>query len=795
MESIIYSDLLNQTEFLRTMAKNNISNIGTRIMGLFDLCHLASLKLGLSMPGVFVSDTEQGFIINSICDFPLFSDGLNVRDSINEFRETGRGNDVAALKKYLDPKYENKLNVLCNVFSKYNQYKIDNNLYDIYDLMYALYDEAEKGSKTNINVSYFEDLPSSPFAISLFTKLFNLHKQNYASLFKKNIQHTNIYKCFGYNNEIAHVLNVVNEHKLPLDECLIVATNNDLAYQIINYFEYYDIPYTTSIGKPYSHNDVGKFIKRMIQMEKMSFGVDAYRELFNDQFFNSDKYLSTFAGNKYLIDDFIKQAGWLRLNCRERRDIDAHLYSKDIYESLTLLQNELNKGLFGFIKDNIVNPSSNYEALSMMESCSIICKKYGIDEYKVVDNLYANSVGCHISESGKIHITSLRGGLSSIRKYTFIIGLDSSFPGSPKENYLIFDDEFIRMGMNAFISESKIKSKEKIMNLFISCLENAYLSYSYFDNVQLKDKNPSSIISSNYNANDIIEFNYIDDKLSNNCLLIDKYNNGFASKVVFSHTPIPYDSNYLLNKKYSPSNFANFFKNPLLFALNNIYGLSIPDKDDPYQIIAPNDKGTLFHELVRNFDKNTISKKDFLSKGEKTFINFLKRRPPLITSSKDKELNSFMDVLNKYYDSECGNTPIKCEERISSKINGVCFVGAFDRLEKNKSGEYILVDYKTGSSIQHHSEDVISCIQGLIYAAMIENVYPEIKISRCEFRYPFIGNITIQIAYNDMNKLLLNEKIDEFKNAIQTGVPYAEEGDFVDKYGILVSLFKEAKRI
>ena len=151
-------------------------------------------------------------------------------------------------------------------------------------------------------------------------------------------------------------------------------------------------------------------------------------------------------------------------------------------------------------------------------------------------------------------------------------------------------------------------------------------------------------------------------------------------------------------------------------------------------------------------------------------------------------------MLERFYDDEVGNTCIYSEKRLESTINDIRFVGSFDRLEKNNFGNYILVDYKTGSSIKHKEDDVISCIQGLLYAYMIEKELG-IKVSRCEFRYPFVGNKAIKINYDNVNKQALLDKVEEFKKDISTHIPFNEgEASFIDKYERLLSLFKEASR-
>ena len=59
----------------------------------------------------------------------------------------------------------------------------------------------------------------------------------------------------------------------------------------------------------------------------------------------------------------------------------------------------------------------------------------------------------------------------SLREHVFILGLDSSFPGNPKENYLIYDEEYIKMDALDKTSTEIIKDKERLMKLLISLCE------------------------------------------------------------------------------------------------------------------------------------------------------------------------------------------------------------------------------------------------------------------------------------------------------------------------------------
>ena len=138
-----------------------------------------------------------------------------------------------------------------------------------------------------------------------------------------------------------------------------------------------------------------------------------------------------------------------------------------------------------------------------------------------------------------------------------------------------------------------------------------------------------------------------------------------------------------------------------------------------------------------------------------------------------------------------------CEHPSKASVFGITFKGAFDRLEVDNQGRYILVDYKTGNTNHHVSNDALSCIQGLIYAALIEQDkrLGNIKVYKCEFRYPFIDDSSY-ILYDETAKKQLKEMISLFIDSINNhnfGFDETKQ-KYVDKYDHLISLMKEFNR-
>ena len=797
--TIIYSDNLNETEFLRLLAKRGIKTIGVRVLNSYDLALYALTKLGKTKKGKYLNNEEQDFIYFNLCQPQCFNDSSNIRSAVNTFRDTGNGNTYKELEPFLNKCFNEKKKEIEKAFTLYENYKNNEGVYDLYDLLYEL---DKQPTKINSTVIYFDDLPFSSLGISLFSKYFDLKAEKFAHfLAKEEKPHIEAYKCFGKNNEFTNFIDKIN-NKIPFDECLVVLNNPADIVELITKLEQYNIPYTSSLGIPFAQTDVGKFLNKLRYMKNKEWGIEAYTQLFSAPFFNANKYVSNLSTDKEK-NYFIKYLGWLRPSFDKNPiSVDPSLYPTKkglVLQAVQSVCDEINNQhkMFDFIKDNLVNAANNFEAIKALDKYQDYMDQYGVSFDIVADNLLGSSISQHISKEGTVHICSLSQAFSSLRKNIFVLGLDSSFPGNPKENYLLFDEELRMMSAYRYISNALVKEKKDMMKLLINSSYNCYLSYSYYNVIDNKNINPSSIIQE-LNISPT-EFSYEDDVLSANNKIISDYNKGIVSLPDNTHTAYQYDPSLILSKDYKPSEFNKYFieEYKLGFILNSIFDISIAEEDDPYVVIGASDKGNLFHSVVENFDKSTVSEQDLVDNGLKLFDEFIATKPPIVNAEAIKTRNNFKQGLINFYQEDPGNIHVLSEKSIPScNVYGLNFAGRFDRIEQEKgSNKYILVDYKTSeSSNKHANNDVILCMQGLIYAEMIEKTL-KIKIDRCVFRYPFIKSesyILFNKANRDALKTLIQQFIDDVKNG--TIESHGKVDKYVDQYGGLISLIKEIKR-
>ena len=813
MEKIIYSDTLNQTELLRTLAKRGIKTLGLRVMSSYDLALFILSKLGISEKRRYLSNQEQDFIYYSLLRPDSFNDASNVRSAINTFRDTGKGNSYNELDQFLDKTFSKKLLTIEEAFTQYNQYKKDNNLYDSYDLLYELKNSAKKID--NIEITYFKDLPNSAIALETFNGFFDLKEESYQSFIgnKEGRNNIEVVKCYGTNNEFAYFVNKANDQQLNLDQCLLVLTDTTVFSDLANVLERFDIPYTSSIGVPFGRTNVGRLVNQLKRMKAKDYGVEAYKSLFSSPFFNSDNYIHNLV-NKYDHDSFIQYAGWLRQGFEsDANPVNEQLYvsgkrnkqrTHDICDALNKLINDINKNqsIYSFAEKNAVVDDYSFEALQTLKKYSDYCDTYGVSFDTVIDNLLNSSVAQHISSSGKLYVASLEQAFSCLREHVFVLGLDSSYPGSPTENCLIYDKEFENMGAISYTSDEVVKEKERLMNLLISCSSNCYLSYSFFNILDNKLVNPSSIIFGIANGGEPA-FSYENDLLSKNVNVVNGFNQGKTSKASASHKTYTYNPKVLLNKVYSPSTFNKYFneEDKPFFVLNSLFDINIDEEDDPHSVISARDLGTLFHSIVTSFDnsKGQVVEQDFVDQGLKAFDDFIAIKPPIIQEAADKVRESFEIGLRNFFAQDPKHECHMDEYKIKDcDVYGVHFGGRFDRLEvvnKGKPNEkYILVDYKTGYTNHHVPDDTLSCMQGLIYAEMIEKELG-ITVEKCVFRYPFINDESA-IFFTKEKRDELKKFIESFAADVNAGLLTVSDlsSPYLKQYKVLFSLMKELQK-
>lgn len=808
MGKVLFSNSFNQTEYLRTLARCGQNTFALRVMNDSEICAYI-LEHGSSLPdGTPISNKEQNYIFYHL-NGGDYADAKNLSNAINSYRDCVIGDITQALEDNLSNDFPSKKELIKKAYQTYERYKKDNQLYDKHDLMnYILSTDI----KIDEECLYFEEYGITHLFLEVLNHVFNkvtvLHVSDVFPSHQKDIKFR---KTYGKPCQIDYIFSEIQ--KYPIDECQIILTSNSDALDVINMAEMLHVPYTSHIGVPVISTRAGILLNYLFNLEKHSYGVDGYKALFNCDFFNTEPLKSLIPEDtkkpEKAFNEFIKYAGWLRLNFNsDVSNIHQDLYRQMHYEMLLKLQESLSHGRAEFIKEYIVNPTPlDEQVIEKIKKVEEDSKRFAFDINDVLFELLNSSINKKVSLSGHLFITDISSAISSLRKYNFIIGLTSDYPGGPKENYLIFDEEYHKTGSDLYLSTEVVIQKDKVLRALINASPELYLTYPYFELASLEDKNPSSVIFDLFpgEVEHIPSYEYKDMKLDVNKEVYSARLNNEISNLSSNSISLTYDKEKLLQKSYSPSMFYQFFipEHYLAFLLSCILDINIDEEDDPYVVIPRNELGTLIHKVMERFNKNKISLDDFLFKAEKAFDDFLLMKPPLIPSSGIKAKNDYLRLVKNAYEMDPGNYYVFSERYFSGSINDIIFGGTADRLEKDKFGKYILVDYKTGANVTHKNEDPITCLQGLIYAYLIENYgdqfgFENIVVDHIEFRYPE-NKDTIRITYNKETKQALLDMMNEFKSLVESGKLFVhlemEKQAYVDKYAHLFSLMKGVKAL
>ena len=792
METIILSNNLNSTDFLRTIAKMGKKEIGLYIYNELEFLNYILIKNGISINKEFISNKSEAYIYMRILE-SKYKDAVNVRDAINSYRDNEFGK---VSFETLSDDFKKKKEIIIEAYNKYESYKRENNLYDKLDLVNFINDNIK--TKLSTNLIIFNELKVSNLVNIIADKLFNPKYISISEYIKYDLEYKHITKAYGKTNEIDFIFNEISNKKLNLGTCQIILINSSDLIYVLEYVNRFNINYTSSLGIPLTYTNSGKLLKILRYMKLNNYGIDSYKYLFDSPYFNSSIFKDIFTKDNKLnitkYNTFIEYVGYLRLSFEDKRNIYFDLYDGNIKRALSLINEDINKGIPHFI--NKYSISDNYKELVINKLKNIEKENLGNDLY---DDLLDTLVAPKISSNDSIHITTLENAFSSLRENVFIVGLDSKFPGSPSENYFIYDDEY---KIDMYKSINIINSKKDLYYSFIKLCKNLYLSYSFFSSADLKEINPSSVIYEDtlkIDDNDIYSFTSSSLNKNKNAILEYENNKLYENNKAYINKSLLYQD-YLKNKVYTASSFHYALEDDYEdFLFQNLLEINLDDKNDPFRIIEANTKGTIIHSVFEGFTKNN-NLDELIDKALIEFDKYLKMKPAIIDKSIEREKENIVDIVKGIYNASSENKHFLSEVKMPiTDVYGVKFAGTFDRIEKTKNNEYILVDYKTGSNVFHKVNDPVTCIQGLIYAYMAENAKDKngnyvitdngspIKIKEVEFIYPSMDK-PISINWDDTNKKRLQELMNEFLTRIDNFKYFTNTKIERAKYKSLISI-------
>ena len=831
-EKFLLADL-NSSELLKTLAYHGRNTIGLRVFSGYELAEEALIRNGIVTKSILKKSNEVYTVSSFIDDIPYFSsstftDSKNLSDALHTLRQLIKENEYEEIHTaFKSDNFPEKNDAIIKAYDLYKG-SLDNKQ-DTIDIIRKAIDECEP---LNVDFIRLKEFPLTPLEERLLDKLSEgKYKEiSLAELMGKeesgyrNIEYI---KAYGDSNEVENVIDHIYINRLPLDSCTVVLSDtNKFGTLFYEYAQKLAIPVTFGCGVSISESNPAKLLKLYEFWDSNGYhGIDALIDMIFSPYFNLEKLFEKIGDrdkNEYLLAENLKQAGRLKIDTDQKTNqIKLEEFKTTVYVNekwyrenyLDTIVEELGKGCSYFIEEySLIRPGTIDEsALYTIVNDINTYQDYmdyvnKISSYRdILEELMNKKVGRQTASEGKLHICDIKNAFSNLRDHIFVVGLSANnFPGSPKENYLLLDEDLKKFGDNVPTSDRIIENKKNLLYDLISlcsCLNmDIRLSYSSYGMSELKTENPSSVLfeiykkqhGGNSSINDfnssLKETGYFDNHLSVTRDLGLSYNKGDKILPKIPQGDI-HDMPFKGERKFSPTNIEDFFVCPKMFYLRRILKIEEPDPDDPFVVIDARDLGTLAHSMMEYLANKDISKDEFIAYCNASFSNFLKYRIPLHDNEAKKARLEFLEMMSRSYDGDPHNEVMAAEEKVTvGHPSGILLYGYPDSVEKDKDGNYLIADFKTKRNYEHIENDIMTCLQVVLYAYMIAHKKNNpLPISYCEYRYLRYGS-TIKCAYNETFENKLNELLMQVCEAMDTGeYPCADDKEACRycKYGLI----------
>ena len=856
-EGIILAPGCKANELLRELAKRGVNTLGLRIFSSIELAQTMLMVSGKAINKQIISSDCEAFIIASIImddnyrgiyKTNFFDDCVSLSNSLKMIRKLIVSDEIETMEKAfsLNTSFIDKNKELVAIYKEYknklNGKQIQGRIDQIDYLRYAL---NEFNGRIDANFYLLEEFMVSPLDEALLNKASNgnYKKISLSALFgidKKQIKIDAFSSGYGITNEVKAIIDDIYKNNIPLDKCVIACTNSRYYQMFLDYSLEYNIPCTFGSGVLISNSYPYGLLNKLIDWGNNKYNIDSLYSVINSKYFDKELLKEELGISDEALEEVIDIAGGLRINNKEDASLYIENYRKKLIERISFYErldnkdgndieniNNFNKILslipyvinlnsllkadyasliekYGVVRENEmmnIDYAGKAKIISTFRNYSLITNR---DITEVIKYVMSSSVGSTLSSPKAIHITNIKGALSTVRENVYVCGLSSKYyPGGIKEDSNIHDMDmkFFGSGDNIPLSINKLNEKQKTLKDLLSIASslncNIKLSYPSFDANELKKINPSAELLDYYKAN-------------NNDATYEEFMNAIIKKD-FYNVNIEYLSKKdkkidreevectekidLFKRKYYPTRLKTFYECPKRFYLENIMGFSVDDEDDNDTIIPANDFGTLIHEEARLFMKRKWDLDTLISDARSAFDLYVSGRrvgtDNIIKTEKERFLNQLKVIYDYLKDYECVDAEVSVngyhkgsyeEERINKKgepikVNKDYVIrlgGRVDLICKNKeTGEMLVIDYKTGRSQKHDENDPISCMQGVIYASLFnsnnkgnDNSNDNEEVNKCAFLYPALKKMIVCVNNSETREIINNEVLDKLAIAI-----------------------------
>lgn len=837
-ERIVLAPGANGRELLKSLAMHGVRSVNLRIVSGGELARIALMRSGIPIAEQMMSFREETAIVaeavkgETYFGKATYSDIRKIAAAIRRMRMlVADGDEAEQIKKKLEKGiFKDKNHALLSVYKKYMEILADRKLTDTVSLMR----KAATGCATvEAEFQWLTEFPLSPLERTLLKRL-SIEKpkeKTLADLYKKedvSLKINSFKNCFGAPNEVETILTDIYASK-SLDTCTVAVTDPGTYGQL--FFDQallHDIPITFGCGVPIVNSNPARLLVLYRRwMTDGFFGAVAVRDLLRNEAFDWSKLDALISGTG---DGFDRKTFWgilgdLRLtndgatnrkrianferalvekekltDPKDKEEYDELNHRKLCVPALKTLAKELALPAEEFIaKYAYIRRGSATNAQKLLEwldtaALSAIRETLGTirasgvvqapeDTISEVIRMRVASSG---GEPGKLYVTGIDGAISALRKNLYIAGLSvSQYPGSPREDYLLLDDDLRLFGGEAEYLTSGGQIRQKNARLIalakLASGPDAEINVSFAgqDVSELKQDSASSLVfdlcseerggnaTSKEIKDRIVKVGYFEPAISATRKIGEAYSD--RKKILPRSRAEAMGTagvNPMPDREYSPSALQDFFDCPRKFMLKRVLKVSEPEDEKPFEVIAANTRGKLAHALMETTANSDVSPEAFLKVSSEYFDRFILEHPPLVPQKVAAEREKFLDMMKTAYPMAPHRKVILKEEEIHCEHeSGIKLHGFPDRVEELDDGTCLVVDFKAGRDIKHTPDDIDTCLQIVLYAYIMEQ--KGYKISGGEYRYIQRGE-TVSCRYDDEMKQKLSDKLKVFKAALKS---------------------------
>ncbi|MBQ8965149.1 PD-(D/E)XK nuclease family protein [Ruminococcus sp.] len=826
-EKICLIPSANGTEFMRSLAKRGVCPAGLRIVDGTELARLGLAVSGKSVKGRLISPRSQaaaaGAVMKDIEYFrpAAYTDAQLLASALDKLR--GAADDDVLHEKLPEGLFADKNAALLEALDAYENHLEEQGLTDRITVMRQALAECEALDGELYEFLYAEGYPLSPLESRLLEKLSGGKAEcvTLAGLYGAENAEPKaeaLTEAYGASNEAEDIIDCIFKKGLPLDSCLIAVTDTAKYSQLFSEVcGRYDIPLTLGCGTLLTSTYPAKLLSLIRSWAAEGcFGIDGLSDmLFSEAFDRKKLYKAIFPEKEEhpsgRLKAAVRAAGELRLgfdremNSRRIREysmtLDPASTDKDVIEQLAALKDaealfeELGRGA-GYIIDKYAvrrrNALGAGDKAAAVRLGSQLRELVGEDITEVIPQLLKGYVRPENSCGGALHLVSVENAVFSMRENIFIAGLSAdNFPGERCEDHLVLDCdcELFEKGALPTSAEDLMRRREQLFSLMslaagLGC--KVRLSYYNYELSELKDENPSSVIDELSGGQDIEKrkAGFFTAALSVDAAAGRAYIDGRlpAGKAAEkSEDTLVTDLRKF--RKFSPSAIEVFFQCPKHFLLESILGIRPAESDDPLEILAANDQGTLLHKVMEESAGDPhMTKDDILALAGGLFDGAMKRRPPMHDDRAAAMRHEFMEMAENAFAMNAGDGSVVSAEEaysVEHEKSGLTLYGLPDRVAVNDKGEATIIDYKSGRKVKHIKDDIDSCLQTVIYAYMLRQ--QGLNVTGCEYRY-VRKNEVVPCRYDSDMEQKLDSKLAEFAEALKNCTFECNPGDDNCKY-------------